>query len=145
MGQSDSNSSLFLELQAMDSLLFEVGFNGCRLDEIKDLVQEDMLFYHDKNGIQDKATFLDNVSKYICSNAEMKPIRKIVAESLVVFPLYNNGVLYGAIQQGEHLFYIKEGKKALRHTNTAKFTHTWLLEEDKWRLQQVLSYDHQEP
>lgn len=145
MAQMDKKTPLFLELKAMDSLLFEVGFNECRLAEIKESISDDLIFYHDQSGIQDKALFFENISKYVCSDAAMKPIRKLVEEKLEVFPLYTNGTLYGAIQQGEHLFYIKEKDKAMRHTNTAKFTHTWLLLEGHWILEQVLSYDHQAP
>ncbi len=40
-----------------------------------------------------------------------KPIRKVDAESLDVFPLYSDGKLYGAIQTGIHHFYIREKDK----------------------------------
>ena len=65
--------------------------------------------------------------------------------TLEVFPLYNQGVLYGAIQNGVHEFYIKEANKESRLTSTAKFSHVWLKENDAWLLKRVLSYDHKTP
>ncbi|NNF19892.1 MAG: beta-lactamase family protein, partial [Flavobacteriaceae bacterium] len=65
--------------------------------------------------------------------------------SLEVFPLYDKGQLYGAIQHGIHNFFIREQGKEDRWTGIAKFTHTWLFEDQKWKLAEVLSYDHREP
>ncbi|MCH5716729.1 hypothetical protein [Niabella hibiscisoli] len=55
--------------------------------------------------------------------------------------MYNNGVLYGAIQEGVHLFYIKESN-TWKPTGTAAFTHFWLIDNGHWKLKRVLSYDH---
>ncbi len=145
LAQVSPTSDLFLELKTMDSLIFDLGFNQCELAITEEIVSDELDFYHDQAGIQNKAQFLENVKKYICADTDNKPIRKLVEGSVQVFPLYQNGELYGAIQQGEHQFYIRTKGQALRHTSTAKFTHTWLLQEDKWRLQHVLSYDHQSP
>ena len=81
----------------------------------------------------------------MCSTPERKPIRKLVDGSLDVFPLYNEGILYGAIQNGVHEFYIKEPDKELYKTNIAPFTSLWIIEENQWKLKRVLSYDHQIP
>ena len=69
--------------------------------------------------------------------------RTLVPGSLVLHPLYDNGVLYGAVQSGEHLFSIVRPGEAPELTGRAGFTTLWRLEGDDWRMSRVLSYDHQ--
>ena len=143
IGQVKTDSELFLILKKNDSLLFDVGFNKCDLSSFEHLISQDLEFYHDQGGLTtNKEDFLKNVRNNICSSPDKKPIRKLKEESLEVFPLYNNGQLYGAIQKGEHSFFIKEPGKEIYPTSTAKFTHVWLLKDGRWVLKRVLSYDH---
>ncbi len=144
-GQVARTSELFLTLKKQDSIFFERSFNLCDMEYLKKAVHEDLMFYHDRSGIQTRKIFLANTKKYICSDFNKKPIRKVVEESLEVFPMYNNGILYGAIQTGVHDFYIREKNKADVHTSSAKFTHLYLLENGNWLLREVLSFDHNEP
>ena len=144
-GQVAKNSEIFLTLKKQDSIFFERSFNLCDLEYLNKAVHKDLMFYHDQNGIQNRNIFLENTKKYICGDTIKKPIRKVVEESLEVFPMYNNGVLYGAIQSGIHDFYIREKNKADVHTSTAKFTHLYLLENGHWLLKEVLSFDHNQP
>lgn len=140
--QEAKTSELFLTLKKVDSTFFERGFNQCDLDFIDKGIHKDLMFYHDKSGIQDRKAFLENTKKYICSNPNKKPIRKVIPESLEVYPMYNNGVLYGAIQSGIHEFYIREPGKEDLLTGIAKFTHLYLFEDGKWLLKEVFSFDH---
>lgn len=141
--QVGEDAPLFREMVVMDSLLFVEGFNGCDLSTTRSIVAEGLDFYHDQSGIQDKPQFIAAIEQNICSSPERKPIRKLVAGSMEVFPLYRDGTLYGAIQSGQHEFYIQEPGKEPDKTSVAKFTHVWILEEEEWRLTEVLSYDHQ--
>lgn len=141
--QVDENSELFLALKKLDSIFFERGFNQCDFEYLEKRISADLKFYHDQSGFQDRKTFFENTKKYICSNPDKKPIRKIEKASLVVFPLHDNGVLYGAIQNGIHHFYIREIGKEDLWTSTAKFTHVWILENNAWKISKVLSYNHQ--
>ena len=135
---------LFGELKTMDSLIFEYAFKQCDTTALKPLVTEDLEFYHDQSGASySREAFLGPLPG-LC-RMSYKPIRKLVKGSLQVFPLYDQGKLYGAIQTGEHEFYAKEGNLPVYLTSTAKFTHLWLLIEDKWKLKRVLSYDHKVP
>lgn len=143
--QESKDSQLFLNLKKQDSIFFERGFNQCDFDFLNQAIHKDLMFYHDKSGIQTRETFLENTRKYICSNINKKPIRKVEEKSLVVFPMYNNGVLYGAIQHGNHNFFIREKNKVDVQTGAAKFTHLYLLENGNWILREVFSYDHKEP
>lgn len=142
-GQVKNDSQLFLTLKKNDSLLFELGFNKCDISSFEHLISDDLEFYHDQGGLTtNKEDFLTNVHNNICSSPDKKPIRKLREESLEVFPLYQNQQLYGAIQKGEHDFFIKEPGKKAYQTSTAKFTHVWLLKDGQWVLKRVLSYDH---
>lgn len=144
--QVNEDSELFQKLQERDSLLFKEGFDKCRISEFEDFISEDLEFFHDQGGLTtNKEDFLSAVRNNICGNPDKKPIRKLQKGSLEVFPLYNNGKLYGAIQKGVHDFYIKEPRKELYLTSSAKFTHVWLLENEEWILKRVLSYDHHSP
>lgn len=145
IAQVDKNSDLFIALKKQDSIFFERGFNSCDFEYLEQHVASDLKFYHDQSGFQDKQVFLENTSKYICSNPDKKPIRKLEPGSLSVFPLHNNGVLYGAIQSGVHNFYIREKGKPDVWTSIAKFTTVWIKKDSIWEMSDVLSYDHHDP
>lgn len=141
--QIEKNSPLFLELKKEDSIFFERGFNGCDMAFLEKKVDQNLKFYHDKGGFQDKKIFLQRIKENICSNQKHKPIRKVIESSLEVFPLYNNGILYGAIQTGEHQFFIREKNKEDVLGGQAKFTSVWTKKDGIWFMSDVLSYDHQ--
>ncbi len=144
--QVATNSDLYLELAALDSLIFEESFNKCNHESLHTLIAESFEFYHDQGGLEnDKTSFIKSIENNLCGNPQAKPIRQLTAGTLQVFPLYENGKLYGAIQMGEHEFYIKEPHKDLYLTSTAKFTHVWIKHDQGWQLKRVLSYDHQAP
>jgi hypothetical protein len=143
--QEDPKSQLFIQLQKMDSILFEQGFNNCNLTALENLLDSNFEFYHDQNGAQDNKLFLQGFRESICENPKGKPIRKLVKGSLVVYPLKNEGKLYGAIQMGIHDFYIQDSSKKLRFTENAKFIATWLLKNGQWKLKRELSYNHNKP
>ncbi len=139
------DADLFEALKAHDSVFFERGFNQCDLDYLKGAVDPQLRFYHDQGGFQDYATFLENTRKHICADPARKPIRKVDADSLQVFPLYHDGMLYGALQSGVHRFYLREPGKDDVLTSVARFTHVYVLDAGRWRLKEVLSYDHHSP
>jgi len=144
--QAETTSELYKSIQNLDAILFEKGFNQCLISEMEPYISDDLEFYHDQGGITNsKKSFLLTIQQNICSNQEQKPIRKLQDNSLEVFPLYEKGALYGAIQHGIHQFFIKEPNKELYLTSTAKFTHLWIKANDTWKLKRVLSYDHQIP
>ncbi len=144
-GQVEKNSELFLTLKKQDSLFFERSFNQCDLEYLEKHITEDLEFYHDQGGYQNRDSFLNNTRKNLCSGAAVKPIRKVDANSLQVFPLYNNGKLYAAIQKGVHHFYLREKGKEDVQSGTARFTHVWKLDDEVWKIAEVLSYDHGNP
>ncbi|MGD4956904.1 hypothetical protein QT827_22445, partial [Xanthomonas citri pv. citri] len=52
---------------------------------------------------------------------------------------------YGAIISGEHNFYITQKGKNEFHSGVANFTQLWQLQNGKWKMTRILSYNHHEP
>lgn len=140
--QVSQDSELFKTIVANDSIVFEQGFNQCNFPPMIELLSDDLEFYHDQAGIQNKELFIKAMEKNICGNSIQKPIRKLVDGSTKIFPLYNGSELYGAIQEGKHEFYIKEPNKELYITGEALFTILWVKDHEQWKAKRVLSYDH---
>ncbi len=127
-----------------DSLLFDIGFNTCDIKQFENLYTEDFEFYHDKDSISDKARFLKTFQNGICSPTRKYNYRReLINGSTEIYPLYKNGVLYGAIQMGTHRFYESSTGNAEQAGSFAKFTHLWLLKNKDWKLARSLSYNHQ--
>lgn len=141
--QVAKDSELFLKLKTHDSLFFEQSFNQCNLDYLKKAIHQDLTFYHDKSGIQNRTQFLEAVEKNLCGSFDKKPIRKVDAASLEVYPMYEDNILYGVVQTGVHLFYLREKNKEDVFSGKAKFIHLYLLLNDEWILKEVISFDHQ--
>lgn len=91
--QIDQTSILFKELKTRDSLLFNVGYNTCDLNQFESLLDDDFEFYHDEAGlINSKSAFILSVKKRIC-NSSLKPSRELEENSLQVYKLEKNGQL----------------------------------------------------
>ncbi len=143
--QSQSNIDLDLIIGKKDSLLFQVGFNQCNLTPFHDLLDDQFEFYHDQSGsTRSKVKFIEQIEQGLCK-LDYQATREIIAGSIEVFPLKSSGVLYGAVQQGKHRFYAKYGNKEPEITSEARFTHLWLVDQGKWTLKRVLSFDHHAP
>ena len=138
--QADKNSELYKTILVKDSFLFDVGFNHCDIKQFENLLSDNLQFYHDKDGISDKTKFIKDLKIGICSiKANRQVQRFLIPESTEIFPLYKNGVLYGAVQNGEHSFSEKRESQA----GIAKFTNVWQLENRDWKLISSFSFDHQ--
>ncbi|MDN7123450.1 class A beta-lactamase-related serine hydrolase [Pseudidiomarina sp. 1APP75-32.1] len=142
---AQDDSDFTVEMAELDREFFKRSFNECDNDYLRQHIADDLVFYHDQGGMQDAKTFLRNTQNAICSGSEFKPTRQLIPGSLESFPLYDNGELYGAIQHGEHAFYLSQPDRKPVLTSTAKFTHTWRLSDGKWQLSAAMSYDHQAP
>lgn len=138
--QVDKNSDLYKTILSKDSLLFDVGFNTCDIKQFENLLSDNLKFYHDKDGISDKTKFLSDLKNGICNNQANRQVKRFLfKESTEIFPLYKNGVLYAAVQNGEHMFSEKRESQA----GIAKFTNVWQLENGEWKLTTSFSFDHQ--
>ena len=142
--QVDKNSDLFKTLKAKDSILFKIGFNKCEIEKSAELMTDDLEFYHDNSGISNsKEEFVEAMKSGICrANNPQKVFRFLVEESLEVFPMYDNGELYGALQNGKHYFSTSDTMTLEESDNYALFSHLWIIEDDEWKLKRVISYNH---
>lgn len=146
-GQSPERSELSELLKAQDSILFRAAFDTCDEELISDFFTEDFEFYHDRSGITEgKEAFMKGFRENCAARVAGQPQpskRILIPNSLTVFPMKNNGVLYGAIQHGMHEFeFINEDGK-YQKGDIARFTHVWILEQGRWKIRRELSYDHQ--
>ena len=130
--------------QKKDSLIFDEGFNNCNLKLLETQLTNDLEFYHDIGGFQNKEEFLEAMEKNICGNPTRTYQRKLVPESVELYPLYNNGELYGMIHRGKHEFFVKEKNSHTKFTKTgsALFSSLWIKIDGKWLLKRTYSYHH---
>lgn len=143
--QVSEDSIIYKEIMWGDSIIFEESFNKCNVVALYMVTDEDFEFYHDQGGVQvGQKQFILTTYKNICG-LEYRPIRKLIEGSTKIFPLYNNGELYGAIQEGVHAFYAQEKDVAPYLTSVARFTHLWIKKDNRWIIRRVLSYDHKSP
>ena len=143
-GQVEKTTELYKLIKEKDSLLFTVGFNTCDIKQFENLISENFEFYHDKAGITStKAEFISGIKNGLCQ-LTYKPKRVLSENSMEVYPLDKNGVLYGVIQSGVHNFYAVGENKSEFLTSIAKFTSVWILENGNWKLTKGLSYDHKD-
>ena len=139
--QTSSDSITRVVLQK-DSL-FWTDYNNCGIDDMMQFVADDIEFYHDKNGIlTGKENFRNTLQKNLCGNNGFRLRREAVKRSVSVFPMASRDALYGAIITGEHLFYVLENGKKERPDGIGKFMNLWILENGRWKMSRVLSYDH---
>jgi len=132
------------EIMSLDKKLFQAVFEDCDSLVIDQLLHTNCIFYHDQSGtIPDKATFLKGLKYGPCS-LQYDATREVDETSIELFPMYQNGRLYGILQNGVHQFYAQyPGESEKKLTSVAKFSHLWLKTETGWQLVNILSYDHQ--
>lgn len=131
--QVPKESVLFQTLKEKDKQMFSVGFNQCNIEEVEKLTYENFEFYHDKDGVTgSKEDFIKVIEDDLCRSGKNVITRVLDESSLDVFPMYDRGELYGAMQTGIHSF----------GSTSARFMHLWMLDNDEWKLSRVMSYNH---
>lgn len=141
-----NRSELRRQILAADDILFESGFNRCDLAALSGLLLDDVQMVHDQAGIdQGKASFLIPIKENICKGGGAKPIRTLDPDATEIYPLYDDGQLYGALQFGRHTFYLKAEDGSQRLTSRARFLSVWHLRPDGWKFKSAYSYDHLNP
>lgn len=137
----EARDDLHSKALELDAIVFESGYNRCDIDKLGTVVADDLEFYHDQGGpLFGGQAFLDSLKNGICE-LDYKARRELVGK-LEVFPLYNNGKLYGMVSRGKHRFHAKYPGKAEYPSGEALFNMLWLLKDGEWQLARVQSFDH---
>ena len=137
---NSESRSLYDKLEELDSALFSTVYS-CNPEKNITFFTEDFEFYHDKSGLtKSRKAFMQALEKNFCGEQNQKLRRVVVPGSLKVCRINN----YGAVQTGEHRFYVTEKGQPEKLTGEAKFAHLWRLENGQWKISRVLSYDHRE-
>jgi hypothetical protein len=137
-------AALTAAIAARDSAFFALFFEGCDAAKARTMLTDDFEIYHDKAGLVARSGD-EFAAQYARACEERKTPdawrsrRELVAGSLEVWPVPG----WGAIEQGEHLFYERRGSGPEKLAGRARFTQAWALGADgQWRLARVFSYAH---
>jgi hypothetical protein len=145
--QLEESSELYQLLKAKDSVLFQAAFDLCDTQTMANLFTEDFEFYHDKVGATlGRSNFLEPMQVNCAQRDSLGPQpakRILIPGSLEVYPLYNKGSVYGAIQHGVHRFEFLNKEGVYQKGDIARFTHIWIKSDGEWKIKRELSYDHQ--
>jgi len=130
-------------VRTADEALFDLFFNRCDPPALAAMVAPDFRMYHDRDGVVATtgqafvATYAEQCTARQAPDA-WRSRRELVADSLHVDPVPG----YGAIEEGDHLFYERRGDGPEQLVGRAHFVQLWRLEDGRWRLALVLSYAH---
>lgn len=127
-----------------DDSLFWQAYNHCDIPGMKAFFTTDCEFYHDKSGpTMGLDALMNNIGNGLCKDpASFALRRQAVPGTVHVYPLHKDGVIYGAVISGEHVFYIKQSGKTEYLDGQARFDHLWLLTNGQWQMARILSFDH---
>ena len=133
------------QIAARDAEFFKLFFEGCDPARVRTMIADDIEMYHDKGGFVWRGA--DGViADYAKSCADRRKPgawrsrRELVRATLRVDPVPG----HGAIEDGAHLFYERQGEGPERLAGRARFTQLWILGSDGgWRLARVFSFAHE--
>ena len=133
---SAASQELTDKIASLDSSLFE-GFNTCNLAKVETFFTEDLEFYHEKGGLTTtRKSVIEVMKNNLCGENSNRVRREIVEGSLEVKPINN----YGAVQTGEHRFYLTQIGQKEKLDGIGKFVHIWQKKDGEWRISRVISY-----
>lgn len=124
-----SNIQIHQEIVKMDSIFFNA-YNNCNIKKQAKIYNDSLEFFHDKGGLStSKTEVLKATEKNICN----KVIRKLVKNSIEVYPINN----YGAVEIGYHSFINKQENNTT--SIPSKFIIVWKKENKQWTITKVIS------
>lgn len=136
--------ALLAEVKAADAALFETFFERCDPARLASMVTPDFEMYHDKDGVV--ATSGEAFVALYAKGCEAKKApdawrsrRALLPETLRVDPVPG----FGAIEEGDHVFYERKGDGPEKLVGKAHFVQLWKKGPDGWRVSRILSYAHQ--
>jgi hypothetical protein len=141
----DQQDTLTATLLHEDAVFWDA-YNRCDVETMSQFFWPDVEFYHDKGGPTiGFGPLVDTLRKNLCGNYPKFHLRReAIPDTIKIYPLQKNGVIYGAVFSGEHYFYINDSGKPEYRDGWAKFFHLWLLKDGTWKMARVVSYDHRD-
>lgn len=139
--QASNNSAaspreLYDKIASLDGSLFEA-FNACELVKVESFFTEAIEFYHEKGGLTTtRKSVIEVMKNNLCMENSNRVRRELVKGSLEVHPINN----YGAVETGEHRFYLTQKGQKERLDGIGKFVHIWQKKDGEWRISRVISY-----
>jgi hypothetical protein len=130
-------------IAAADAALFATFFEQCDPAKLDAMLTSDFEMYHDREGVvaRDSKSFVAGYEK-TCTAAKAPDAwrhrRELVAGTLDVEPVPG----FGAIEEGDHVFYERKGDGPEKLVGRAHFVQLWQLTGTGWRLARVFSYSH---
>lgn len=139
-GVAQEQGDLFETIAVMDSLYFAAQ-NDCDLDRYESYLSDNFEFFHDKGGFTESREAEMSDMAIFCGEQRIRqPLRRELIEgSLQVFPMDN----YGALEFGDHVFYLQINDGTEKLVGQGKLTALWQYDNDQWKLSRIISYDHQ--
>jgi len=108
-------------IAALDSALF-AAYNKCDIDKVGAFFAGDLEFYHEKGGLTlTRDATLALMRKNLCGADSNRVRRELVEGSMEVRPINN----YGAVQTGEHRFYLTQKGQQEKLDGIGKFVMLW--------------------
>jgi hypothetical protein len=134
---------LTAQIAAADARLFHLFFEACDPAAMATMVTDDFEMFHDKDGLvftSGKALVAGYAAQCEAKKAPdaWRSRRELVAGTMHVEPVPG----YGAIEEGDHVFYERQGNGPEKLVGRAHFVQVWNKAPDGWRLARVLSYSH---
>ena len=135
--------ALATALTARDAEFFSLVFDGCDPERLAAMLTPDFEMYHDRDGVVARSSevfvrqYGENCVARQAPDA-WRSRRELVTATLNVHPVPG----FGAIEDGEHLFYERPGDGPEHLAGRARFTQLWQLTPEGWRLARVFSYGH---
>ncbi|WP_394973849.1 nuclear transport factor 2 family protein [uncultured Croceitalea sp.] len=133
------SGELYNTISKLDSIFF-AALNECDLKKYESFLAFDYEFYHDKQGLTvSKGKEMESMSLFCGEQRERQQIKRVlINESLEVYPITN----YGALETGEHIFYLVIDGNTSKPVSKAKFTSIWRFDNNEWKLARTISYNH---
>lgn len=138
-----TGDTLTAEIRTADTALFKTFFEECDPAKFAGLMTDDVEFYHDKGG-----KMFSNAKQFVDSYTQQCEARKapdawrsrreLVPNSLHVEALPG----WGALEEGDHLFYERQGNGPEHLAGKAHFVQLWQRVGDWWKVSRILSYSH---
>jgi len=138
---SPKQAELSTTISSLDRDFFEA-YNKCELSKIEAMFTSDIEFYHEKRGqLTSRQSVMEVFSKNLCGDKNNRVRRELVEGTLQVYAIDN----YGALEVGEHRFYLTRAGQKEKLDGIGRFANLWQLKDGEWRMSRVFSYGFRSP